>query len=121
MMQQDSSQRLDPVQELEALHHALQTSEKVVRDGGVIDLGGLDAQVAQLCAEVVKTEGPVRLTLLPKLEEIIKILDRLEAELRVNSSPEGEIAHNRIRARQAYPAPSASAAPANFKSVTRTH
>jgi hypothetical protein len=120
MTQSDTPARLDPAQELEALHHALQTSAQVVRSGGVIDLGGLDAQVEQLCAEVVKTEGPVRLALLPKLEEIIKILDWLEAELRVTSSPEGEIAHNRIRARQAYPAP-VSGAPPNFKSVTRTH
>jgi hypothetical protein len=111
------SASLDAMQELEALRQALEISERVVREGGAIDFHNIDEQVEQLCKQVVKTEGPLRLTLLPKLEEVIQVLDRLEMGLRQYVSPEGREAHNRIRARSAYASGTADASP----SVKRTH
>lgn len=93
---------IDPVLELDALRLALEQGEKMVLQGGSIDLGGLDEQVEQLCAHVVKTEGPLRLELLPRLEQVIHVLDRLEAGLRKTNPVEGTQAYNRIRAQGAY-------------------
>lgn len=93
---------LQPAQELEALQRALEASEQVVRSGGYIDLSGLDAQVEKLCAELVKTEGPLRLELLPRLEEVIAVLNKLERGLKAASSPHVLQADNRLRAQAAY-------------------
>lgn len=95
----------NPSDELEALRLALEASERVVREGGLIDLRDLDEQVEFLCAEVVKTEGSMRLQLLPKLEAVIQILDNLEAILRKTAPHESMQAHNRLRANQAYGVP----------------
>lgn len=92
----------NPGEELEALRLALEASERVVREGGLIDLRDLDEQVEFLCAEVVKTDGNTRLQLLPKLEAVIQILDNLEAILRKNMPQEESQAQNRLRANQAY-------------------
>jgi len=75
-------QVLDPVNELEAINKALQLCEDALRQGEAIDLTGVDEQVDMLCQEVVKTEGPMRLQLLPMLENAVSILDRLEQNLR---------------------------------------
>lgn len=98
------AQRLDPVLELEAIAKALAMSEDVVRKGGSIDLQGVDAQVEILCQEVVKTEGPMRLKLLPMLENVIQSLDRLEAGLRSLPPNAGSdtLADKRLRANSAY-------------------
>lgn len=93
---------LNHAEELEALTRALETSEQVVRGGGAIDLQGLDAQVEKLCADIIKTEGPLRLELLPKLEQLIGVLGKLESGLRHASSPQVMQAENRLRARAAY-------------------
>lgn len=93
---------LNHTQELEALQRALETSDQVVRTGGHIDLQGLDAQVEKLCGEIVKTEGPLRLELLPRLEELIGVLGKLEASLRHAASPQVLQADNRLRAKAAY-------------------
>ena len=92
----------NPDEELEALRLALEASERVVRDGGLIDLRDLDEQVEVLCARVVKTEGPTRLQLLPRLESVIQMLDSLEKVLRQHIPPEESQAQNRLRANQAY-------------------
>ncbi|HVY12906.1 MAG TPA: hypothetical protein VHB73_05010 [Alphaproteobacteria bacterium] len=94
----------DPVLELEAFSEALEASQKIVRAGGMVDLAGLEAQVEHLCAEVVKTEGPLRLQLLPMLEKVIRVLGVLEEELRscVHYALEGETAERRLRAHSAY-------------------
>lgn len=92
----------NPVTELEALQHALEASARLVHEGNMIDLKGLDEQVEILCGEIVKTEGPLRLELLPRLEEIIQVLDQLEAGLRQQSPVAGQEAQNRLRARDAY-------------------
>jgi hypothetical protein len=96
---------LDPEFELQAISKALIFSEEIIRKGGSVDLTGVDSQVEKLCAEVVKTEGPLRLKLLPMLENVIHVLDRLEASLRQTA----EFAlHNhdendkRLRAHNAY-------------------
>ncbi len=96
----------NPGEELEALRLALEASERVVREGGLIDLRDLDEQVAYLCSEVIKTDGPVRLQLLPKLEAVIQVLDNLEIILRKHMPQEESQAPNRLRANQAYGAPS---------------
>lgn len=102
MMQQVES--LDPVLELEAIAQALKLSEAIIKQGGSIDLKGVDAQVALLCTEVVKTEGPVRLKLLPLLENVIESLDRLEANLRLatQAAAGDDMADKRLRAQNAY-------------------
>jgi hypothetical protein len=92
----------NPNEELDALRMALQASERVVREGGLIDLRDLDEQVEFLCSAVVKTDGELRLQLLPKLEAVIQILDSLEVLLRKNAPPEDLHAQNRLRANQAY-------------------
>ena len=92
----------NPGEELEALRLALEASERVVREGGLIDLRDLDEQVEFLCTEVVKTDGALRLQLLPKLEAVIQVLDNLEVILRKNMPPEDTGAQNRLRANQAY-------------------
>lgn len=94
--------QLNPVEELDALRLALETSEQVVREGGFIDLRDLDKQVEQLCSELVKTEGPLRLQLLPKLEQVITVLDKLETGLRQQAPVENLQAQSRLRAREAY-------------------
>jgi len=92
----------NPNDELEALQLALKESERVVREGGFIDLRGLDMQVEFLCTQVVKSEGDLRLQLLPKLEAVIAVLDNLEITLRKNAPQENLEAQNRLRANQAY-------------------
>lgn len=92
----------NPNDELEALRLALEASERVVREGGLIDLRDLDEQVEFLCSEVVKTDGDLRLQLLPKLEAVIQVLDNLELLLRKNAPHETMQAENRLRANQAY-------------------
>jgi hypothetical protein len=92
----------NPSKELDALRLALEASERVVREGGLIDLRDLDEQVDFLCTEVTKSEGDLRLQLLPKLEAIIQILDNLEVVLRQNTPQENIEAQNRLRAKQAY-------------------
>jgi hypothetical protein len=98
----------NPNEELDALRLALEASERVVREGGLIDLRDLDEQVEFLCSEVIKTEGDMRLQLLPKLEAVIQVLDNLEIVLRKNMPPEDIKAQNRLRANQAYGQPPAS-------------
>jgi hypothetical protein len=94
---------MDPVTQLEAIARALQTSEDILRNGGSIDLKGVDQQVELLCAEVVKTEGPMRLKLLPMLENVIQSLDRLEAGLRqITYKSDDDGADRRLRAQSAY-------------------
>jgi hypothetical protein len=93
---------LNPAEELDALRRALETSEQVVRDGGMIDLRDLDKQVEMLCAEIIKTEGPLRVQLLPELEKVIKVLDTLETGLRQLAPIPNLEAQNRLRARDAY-------------------
>ncbi len=102
MMQQIEA--LDPVLELEAIAQALKLSEDIIKQGGSIDLKGVDEQVALLCTEVVKTEGPVRLKLLPLLENVIESLDRLEANLRLaaQAAAGDDMADKRLRAQNAY-------------------
>ena len=94
----------DPVLELRAFAEALEASQKIVREGGMVDLSGLEAQVERLCAEVVKTEGPLRLQLLPMLEKVINTLGALEDDLRfsVKTAVEAEAADKRLRAQSAY-------------------
>jgi hypothetical protein len=94
----------DPVLELHAFAEALEASQKIVRAGGMVDLNGLETQVEKLCAEVVKTEGPLRLQLLPMLEKVINTLSVLEEELRfsVKTAIEAETADKRLRATSAY-------------------
>jgi hypothetical protein len=92
----------NPSEELDALRMALEASERVVREGGLIDLRDLDGQVEFLCSEVIKTEGDLRLQLLPKLEAVIHVLDNLEVVLRKNAPQENMAAQNRLRARGAY-------------------
>jgi hypothetical protein len=96
----------DPALELQAFAEALEASQRIVRAGGMVDLAGLDAQVEKLCGEVVKTEGPLRLQLLPMLEKVIKTLGVLEEELRfcVKTAVEAEEADKRLRAQSAYSA-----------------
>jgi hypothetical protein len=96
----------DPVLELQAFGEALEASQKIVRAGGMVDLNGLDAQVEKLCREVVKTEGPLRLQLLPLLEKVINTLSILEEQLRfsVKTAVEAESADKRMRAGAAYTA-----------------
>lgn len=94
---------LDPVLQLEAIAHALAASEDILRKGGAVDLKGVDQQVELLCAEVVKTEGPMRLKLLPMLENVIQSLDRLEAGLRqITYKGDDDSADKRLRAQTAY-------------------
>lgn len=94
----------DPVQELEAISRALELSEDIIRKGGSIDLKGVDTQVDALCREVVKTEGPMRLKLLPMLENVIQLLDKLEAGLRqaAGACETDGFADKRLRAQNAY-------------------
>lgn len=92
----------NPGKELEALRLALEDSERVVREGGLIDLRDLDGQVEWLCSQVVKAEGETRLHLLPKLEAVIQGLDNLELILRKHMPQKESLAPNRLRANQAY-------------------
>jgi len=94
--------RLNTVEELDALQLALEQGAQTVRAGGIVDLSGLDEQVDMLCKEMIKTEGPIRLELLPRLEQIIATLDILEANLRQTQAPEVTQANARLMARQAY-------------------
>ena len=94
--------RSNTVEELDALQRALEQGAQTVRAGGVVDLSGLDEQVDMLCKEMIKTEGPIRLELLPRLEQIIASLDVLEASLRQTQSPEVTQANARLLARHAY-------------------
>ena len=95
----------NPGKEIEALRLALEASERIVREGGLIDLRDLDEQVEFLCTEVVKTDGPMRLQLLPKLEAVIQVLDSLEVMLRKQMPQEESQAPSRLRANQAYGTP----------------
>lgn len=99
---------LNPNEELDALRLALEAGERVVREGGQIDLHDLDQQVEMLCAHVVKAEGDLRLQLLPKLEGIIQNLDSLETLLRKTVPIEDLQAQARLRANQAYGQPSST-------------
>ena len=92
----------NPGKEIEALRLALEASERIVREGGLIDLRDLDEQVEFLCAEVVKSDGPMRLQLIPKLEAVIQVLDNLEVMLRKQMPQQESEAPNRLRANQAY-------------------
>jgi hypothetical protein len=94
----------DPVTELSAFAEALEASQKIVREGGAVDFNGLEAQVERFCSEVVKTEGPVRLQLLPMLEKVIRVLGNLEEELRLcaRNAVRGDEATARLRAQSAY-------------------
>lgn len=98
---------LDPIHELNALQRALEASAQLVREGNAVDLHGLDGQVEILCNHIVTTEGPLRLQLLPKLEEILSVLDWLESELRQHSPVAAQEAQQRLKAKAAYgmPAP----------------
>ncbi len=100
------SRRLDPMTELQVFAEALEASHKIVRAGGMVDLGGLEAQVEELCREVVKTEGPVRLQILPMLERVIRSLGVLEEELRLCTAgaEHAEKAEKLMRAQSAYAA-----------------
>jgi hypothetical protein len=95
---------LDPVVELEAINRTLQMCEDAVRKGDRIDLNGVDEQIDLLCQEVIKSEGPLRLKLLPMLENAVQVLDRLEAGLRLSltQEQEKEEAEKRMRANSAY-------------------
>ncbi|MBI3419589.1 MAG: hypothetical protein HY053_05610 [Proteobacteria bacterium] len=103
-MKDPAPRRFDPVIELRAFAEALEASHKIVRAGGMVDLNGLEAQVEQLCAEVVKSEGQLRLELLPLLESVIRTLSVLEEELRLcaRQSAQGDVADKRLRAQSAY-------------------
>jgi hypothetical protein len=94
----------DPVAELSAFANALEASHKIVREGGMVDFGGLEMQVEHFCSEVVKTEGPLRLQLLPLLEKVIRVLGTLEDELRISSrnAARSEEAGKRLLAQSAY-------------------
>lgn len=94
----------DPVAELTAFASALEASHKIVREGGMVDFGGLEAQVEMFCAEVVKTEGPLRLQLLPMLEKVVRVLGLLEEELRLcaRNASRGDEAGKRLLAQSAY-------------------
>ncbi len=95
---------LNPMEQLEAIDRALALSEEILKQGGMIDLSGVDQQVETLCMEMLKTEGPMRLKLLPLLENVISSLDRLEANLRNTheSITGGDQADKILRAHSAY-------------------
>jgi hypothetical protein len=94
----------DPVAELSAFAQALEASHQIVRDGGMVDFGSLETQVEHFCSEVVKTEGPLRLQLLPMLEKVIRVLGTLEDELRIcaRNAARNEEAGKRLLAQSAY-------------------
>jgi hypothetical protein len=97
-------QASDPLAELTTFAGALEASHKIVREGGMVDFGGLESQVEMFCAEVVKTEGPLRLQLLPMLEKVIRTLGLLEEELKLcaRNAARGEEAGKRLLAQSAY-------------------
>lgn len=111
---------LDPVMELQAINQALLLCESILQEGGRIDLTGVDAQVDRLCEEVVKSEGELRLKLLPLLESAVQSLDRLESGMRTAllAEKEQEEAEKRLRAQSAY-AGKTLENPANSENTSR--
>ncbi|HYC02417.1 MAG TPA: hypothetical protein VED40_03945 [Azospirillaceae bacterium] len=91
---------------LAALLEVLERSTGLVRNGGTVDLHGLDREAAQLCEEVIRLPPDTARAMLPTMDRILAALEGLERELRqvagAGSDPEAERGVRIARAAAAY-------------------
>jgi hypothetical protein len=89
---------------LAALLEVLDRSAELVRNGGMVDLHGLDREAAQLCQEVIRLPPDTARAMLPTMDRILAALEGLERELRrvAVADPEAERGVRIARAAAAY-------------------
>jgi hypothetical protein len=102
--QTKSYQITDPAQGIDALLQMLKAGEDAINEGQHVDWFALESFVKELCAQVVKTEGAVRMRLIPHLENAIAKLDQLEQKMRANWNDllASDLAQKRMQAQGAY-------------------
>ena len=76
--------------ELAQIRQYLQGCETRIHQGEVIDLSSLGSQITKVCTDIQNLPMIDAQGLLTELDEIMPMLDKVEAEINANLATEGE-------------------------------
>ncbi len=68
-------------QEIAKINDFVQTAQRLIHQSTIVDISQLQEKMASLCAEMEKAPPKEAKTLLPKLENLFKSIERLENDL----------------------------------------
>ena len=104
----DPDSQAAPARSLNQIATAVGAARSVLREGGVVDLAGLDTRVAALCDSTLALDGDAGRSMLPALAALVEDLSALADECRQSRAATAFLLQQvgaRDRAARAYGAP----------------